>query len=30
MRFRQRTMKILAFPYKSIQDYYLAVGYPRR
>jgi hypothetical protein len=30
MRFRQRSMKILAFPYKSIQDYYLAVGYPRR
>ena len=29
-RFRQTTMEVLPFPYKSIQDYYLAVGYPPR
>lgn len=29
-RFRQRSMKIFPFPYKSISEYYNAVGYPRR
>jgi len=29
-RFRQRSIKILPFPYDSIAEYYSAVGYPRR
>ena len=29
-RFRQKSMRILPFPYDSISDYYIAVGYPRR
>jgi hypothetical protein len=29
-KFRQRSLKIYAFPYKSITEYYHAVGYTRR
>ena len=29
-RFRQKNMQTLPFPYQSITDYYLAIGFPRK